>query len=244
MADPRYLALVTAHLERFEARNRATIDRVADIALEVIRNDGLVHVAGSGHSTIFVMEAFYRAGGLACVNPIWHPALLPLSGGGLSTRLERVEGVGEELIRSAGVRAGDLLVVYSQSGINPVPIDIAQSGRAAGASVVAITSLAHSRAVATRQRQGLRLADVADVVIDTAVPVGDAIYRAAGSALAVAPLSSIVGIYAWNAILVRLADRAAAAGVELPVWRSANIPGGDDTGEVLRRRYAGRIRSL
>lgn len=239
-----YLDRVVAAFRHVEDENGRILDRVAEIALEVVRNDRLIHVGGSGHSTIFVVEAFFRAGGLACVNPIWHPALLPLSGGQLSTQLERVEGVGASLARSARIEPGDLLVVFSQSGINPVPIDLATAGRAAGAVVVAVTSLAHSRAVASRHRQGRRLADVADLVVDTGVPIGDASYTTDEGALPVAPLSSMVGLYIWNAVLVRLADRAAELGVELPIWRSANVPGGEEAATALLRRYLGRIPAL
>jgi uncharacterized phosphosugar-binding protein len=178
------------------------------------------------------------------VNPIWHPGLLPLAGGRVSTLQERVSGLGTALLAAARPQAGDLLFVFSQSGINPVPVELAVAGREAGTTVVAVTSLVHSRAVASRHAAGRRLADVADLVIDTGVPAGDAIHVADVGAPAVAPLSSLVGIYAWNAIIVRLADRAAAAGVELPVWQSANVPGGDRTAAQLVERFAGRIAAL
>jgi uncharacterized phosphosugar-binding protein len=239
-----YLDRVVDHLRQFEDRAGGALDRAAELVLDAVRADRLIHVAGSGHSVAFVLEAFYRAGGLACVNPIWHPALLPLSGGRVSTLEERLSGLGTALIEAARPQAGDLLFVFSQSGINPVPIDLAVAGREAGATVVAITSLVHSRAVASRHSRGRRLADIADLVIDTDVPAGDAIHVAAAGAPAVAPLSSIVGVYAWNAILVRVADRAAVEGVELPVWRSANVPGGDLAATKLIERFAGRIAAL
>jgi uncharacterized phosphosugar-binding protein len=232
------------HLRQFEDRAGGALDQAADLVLAAVRADRLIHVAGSGHSMAFVLEAFYRAGGLACVNPIWHPGLLPLAGGRVSTLQERVSGLGTALLAAARPQAGDLLFVFSQSGINPVPVELAVAGREAGTTVVAVTSLVHSRAVASRHAAGRRLADVADLVIDTGVPAGDAIHVAEVGAPAVAPLSSLVGIYAWNAIMVRLADRAAAAGVELPVWQSANVPGGDRAAAHLIERFAGRIAAL
>lgn len=243
-AGSGFLDRVVDHLRRFEERAGVALDQAADLVLGAVRADRLVHVAGSGHSMAFVLEAFYRAGGLACVNPIWHPALLPLAGGRVSTLEERVSGLGTALVEAARPQAGDLLFVFSQSGINPVPVELAAAGREAGATVVAVTSLVHSRAVASRHSGGRRLADIADLVIDTGVPAGDAIHVAAAGAPAVAPLSSVLGVYAWNAILVRVADRAAADGVELPVWRSANVPGGDRAAAKLIERFAGRIAAL
>ena len=242
-----FLATVVEALDRVESGNREALDLAADHIFASVRDGGVVHVAGSGHSTLFALEAFYRAGGLASVNPIWHPALLPLAGGRVSTIAERISGLAAGLVEGSGVRPGEVAVIFSQSGINAVPVELAEALKAAGATVVAIVSLTHSQAMPSRHRDGLRLADVADIVIDTAVPIGDASYRppAARDDLApVAPLSTLAGAYAWSAILVRVADRAAVAGADLPVWRSANVRGGDEAAAALVARYAERVRAL
>src|SRR6266496_1702825 len=176
-------ACMRAHLQRLEAHNTAALDTVAGRMLEVIGAGGVLHTAGTGHSVAMVLETFYRAGGLACVRPVFHPGLLPLSGGPASALRER------------------------------------------GVEVVAVTSLPHLRRAPARA--GAKLDEVADHVIDTLVPPGDAAYRHDGVGVAAAPLSSLASVYAWNLLLARLVDRAAAARVDLPLWRSANLAGGD-----------------
>lgn len=239
-----FLAEVVGRLERLEAANQSTLVRATELLWAALRAERIIHVAGSGHSTLFALEAFYRAGGLAAVNPIWHPMLLPLQGARISTLAERLEGLGPELVRLARVHEGDVVVVFSQSGINPVPVEIAESAKAAGASVVGILSLEHNLSFPSRHRSKLRLADVADVVIDTGGPVGDASYVSPGGTRAVAPLSTILGTFAWDSILVRLADLAGEAGVELPIWVSANVPGGDASAIDLTARFLDRISAL
>jgi uncharacterized phosphosugar-binding protein len=242
-----FLATVTELLRRLEEADRKALDEAAERILTTIQAGGLVHVAGTGHSTLFALEAFYRAGGLAAVNPIWHPALLPLAGGRVSTLAERTSGLADELIRAAGVRAGEVVAIFSHSGINPVPVELAEAARRAGAVVIAVVSLAHSRAMTSRHKQGRRLFEVADVVIDTGAPVGDASYRApaaGATAMPVAPLSTLAGAYVWSAILARVADRAAERGYELPIWRSSNVPGGDEAAAGLLDRYGERVRAL
>jgi uncharacterized phosphosugar-binding protein len=239
-----FLAEVVARLERLEAANLSTLARAANAVWEALRSEHIIHVAGSGHSTLFALEAFYRAGGLAPVNPIWHPMLLPLQGARISTLAERLEGIGPELVRLARVRREDVVVVFSHSGVNPVPVEIAESAKAAGALVIGILSLEHSLSVPSRHRRKRRLPDVADIVIDTGGPVGDASYISADGARAVAPLSTILGTFAWDSILVRVADLAGEAGVELPIWISANVPEGDASALDLTRRYLDRIWAL
>jgi uncharacterized phosphosugar-binding protein len=235
---------VSTLLRRIRRSNTSSLAGASDALYATVIGDGLIHVAGSGHGLILALEAFYRAGGLACVNPIWDPSMLPLNGGRASTAAERRTGSGTALLARAGVAAGDCLVVASQSGINPVPVELAAGGRDLGATVIAITSVAHGRSVASRDASGRRLSDVADVVIDTCTPVGDAAFTLAPGAVPVAPLSTIATCHVWNLLLVSIAERAHADGIELPTWRSSNLPGGDAWIDALMGRYTYRIPAL
>src|SRR6266536_5802891 len=235
-------AQALAHLALVEARNANVLDAVADRMLEVVTAGGVLHTAGTGHSVAMVLETFYRAGGLACVRPVFHPGLLPLSGGFASSLLERTKGLAALLAGQADARPGELAFVFSSSGANPVPVELAQCLREGGVEVVAVTSLPHLRQAPARA--GAKLDEVADHVIDTLVPPGDAAYRHDGVGVAAAPLSSLASVYAWNLLLARLVDRAAAARVDLPLWRSANLAGGDAHNADLARRYRARVPAL
>ncbi len=65
-------------------------------------------------------------------------------------------------------------MVASSSGCNRVPIEMAEGFRKRGIKVVAIISLRHSEASASRDPRGVKLQDFADVVLDTGAPAGDA----------------------------------------------------------------------
>jgi hypothetical protein len=87
--DPeRFATSMLDHLDAARSRNKATIAKVADRILPTIAAGQRIHVTGTGHSTALVLETFFRAGGLACVNPITHPGLNPLVGAQASTTLE------------------------------------------------------------------------------------------------------------------------------------------------------------
>lgn len=229
------------HLLEAEDRNAAVLGAVVDRVYSTVRDDGLVITTGTGHSLAMVLETFYRAGGLACVRPMVHPALLPLEGGQASTRLERVEGLGRLLVDAAGPTRTDTAFIFSNSGTNPVPVEMAVALREAGAVVVAVSSMEHmSRAPA---RADHKLGDVVDHVLDTGAPYGDAFFGS-GAGPPTAALSSLAGVYLWNLILIRLATLAEADGVALPVWASANVSGGDERNQALVARYRGRVPML
>lgn len=221
------------HLAGVETLNGPGLDQVADRMLATIVDGGRVHAAGTGHSSGLVLEAFYRAGGLACVNPITHPGLVPLTGGMASTVLERVGDLADVLLAQAQPAAGEVAIVFSSSGTNPVPVRLAQGLVEAGVWVVAVSSLPHLRAAPVRA--GVKLDEVANLVLDTAVPAGDATLTI--GQMRTAPLSSLASIYLWNLILARLAARASEQQVDLPLWTSANVAGGDERNTELMRRY-------
>jgi uncharacterized phosphosugar-binding protein len=232
---------VREHLARVETRNADAIEVAAGLLHGVVRDDGLVYAAGSGHSLAMVLETFYRAGGLACVYPVFHPALLPLSGGAASTLLERVVGLADVLLEQASPTGRDVAVIFSNSGANPFPVELARGFRRAGTPVVAVVSAEHMRRAPARA--GAKLAEVADHVLDTLVPFGDAAYAPDGHP-PTAPLSSLTSTFLWNSILARLADLASGSGVDLPLWTSANVEGGDERNAALVARYRRRIPAL
>lgn len=223
------------HLERVEAANEETLDRVAEEMFQVVSNDSMILLGGTGHSIAMVLEGFYRAGGLACVRPLYHPSLLPLHGGQASTLFEHTSGVAELVVDRAVPHPSDLSFIFSNSGVNVVPVELAEQLQKRGTPVVAVVSLTHLRAAPKRAVH--KLDEVADHVLDTMVPYGDSVYPAGGATTA--GLSSITCIYLWNLLLVRLADIAHAAGTELPIWTSSNVEGGAERNAELFARYRG-----
>ncbi|HEY3681631.1 MAG TPA: sugar isomerase domain-containing protein [Streptosporangiaceae bacterium] len=221
------------HLRRVEEHNADAVEVAAGRMLDAVRADRLIHTAGSGHSLAMVMESFYRAGGLACVRPLLHPALFPLFGAQVSTRIERVPGLAASIVAQAGAAEGDVAFVFSTSGLNAYPVEVAESLSAAGAYVVALAARPHMDTAAPRVHA--KLGDVADLVIDTMVPPGDAVFP--GTSGRTAPISSLVNVYLWDLLLVALSRQADAAAVRLPLWQSSNIPGGDEANAEHFTRY-------
>ena len=220
--------------------NAAQVSAAADLLLGVIRADALVFTAGAGHSLAAVAETFYRAGGLACVYPVYHPELLPLHGAQQSTRTERRSGLAEEVLAERAPGPEDVLVVFSTSGVNPYPVELAAGARRRGASVIAVTS--RSCVAAAPRRSATTLVEEGTVVLDSLVIPGDASYPAA--APRTGPLSTVVNAFLWNLILAEVYDRGTAEGLDVPLWRSSNVEGGDEANAALLAKYEPRVPAL
>lgn len=157
-----------------------------------------------------------------------------------STRAERQDGVGRAVAEAAAPAPPDVAVVFSTSGRNPYPVEIAQECAARNVPVIAVTSVPASRAASARTETSL--ADHAGVVLDTRVPPGDVVHP--GGAPRTAAVSTILAAYAWSRVLADLDDLASARGTELPRWTSANVPGGDAVNQELLARYRHRVPEL
>ncbi|MGI5231278.1 sugar isomerase domain-containing protein [Actinoallomurus sp. CA-142502] len=223
------------HLDLVERHNADALDQAAGLLLPAVTGGGLVHVGGSGHSLAMVLEGFFRAGGLACVHPLYAPEISPLHGAWPATEAERRSGLAGPIMEAAEPRPGDVVVIFSNSGANPYPVELAGAARSYGLPVIAFVS--GPSMAAAPARAGVKLGEVADLVIDTLVPPGDVSYPA--EAPRTAALSSLACVYLWNLLLARMADRA-----DLPLWVSANVPGGDERNAELLERYSVRVPAL
>ena len=83
-----------------------------------------------------------------------------------------------------------------------------------------------------------------DIAVDTKVPVGDAAVAVPGFADPIAALSTFANAYALNCLVIHAVAALVARGLEPPVWRSGNAPGGDAANARFIDRFRGRVRTL
>jgi uncharacterized phosphosugar-binding protein len=177
---------------------------------------------GTGHSHLLAEELYMRAGGLDDVHAVLEPSLMLHEGFGKSSTLERLPGFAGALLSQYDVGAGDVGLVASNSGRNPVPVEFAEECAARDAVVVAVTSLDHSRSVTSRAPSGRRLFEVADIVIDNCGVPGDAVLDVPGVAERVGPTSTMTGALIVQAIVCEAVSQLVELGHAPRVLRSAN----------------------
>lgn len=227
-----YFDIVADQLARVLASQHSAMTQVADLVVEVIEKDRIIYVFGSGHSRFIAGEMYWRAGGLAPVQTIEDPT---------QGAAERFEGYATTFFEQYDVQQGDLVIVISNSGINPVPIEVAEQGKKAGARVVAVTCVQHSRDTPSRHSSGKKLYELADVVLDNLGAYGDATVELKGRSWKVAPTSTAVSVTMLNAIVAQAASTLNDRGELPPVLISSNVPEGDEHNEALSERYWRRL---
>ena len=231
-----YLKSIKEILERIEGDEAHALEKAAEAVSDVICRDGIIHVFGCGHSHLAALDAFYRAGGLACVSPLLDEDLMLHDGGAKSSRMEKMPGIAAEAFRRAGVDPQkDLLVVISASGKNAAPVEMLRTARSAGVKTMAISSSRY-------KSHGGVLLDEADLPVDCLVPYGDAVIEVGESRMG--GLSTYASLFILNTVLIEGAKKASARGVKPPVYTSGNVEGGTAKNIELEERYFGRVKRL
>ena len=224
-----YISRLVKLAEQAANENEQALEKAAIVLSESLRQEGLIHLYGSGHSVLPVQETFPRYGSYVGFNPLTDPRVMwhnVLGAGGVRELLwlERTERYAEKFLDHQPLNPGDSIVIFGHSGRNASGIDAAQYAKKRGLTVVAITAKANLDKPATHS-SGLRLADAADIVIDTCAPIEDAIVPVKGWSRPVAGSSTVLAMMMMHELVARTAQKLGETGVELPTFASPTIAG-------------------
>ncbi|MHC1691462.1 MAG: sugar isomerase domain-containing protein [Sphaerochaetaceae bacterium] len=243
----QYYDSVIDILDKIMANQQDAIAKAASLVADTVESGNIFHVFGSGgHSNMVATEMCHRAGNLIPCNSILDPGLSCEHG---ATRwCEKVPGYGPNALRYYRVKKGDVLLQFNAYGINMCSIDTAMECRRLGVTVVAVTSASLSRSIppefSGRHPSRQNLCDLADVVIDTYTPFGEAVVSLEGYPFKVSPVSTIANIFVVNCINAKACEILAKRGVKPPVWMSGNVPGGTESNQAGMDKYFGILRHL
>ena len=185
---------------------------------------------------------FYRAGGLALINPLFNPTLVcdvkPIT---LTSVMERQPGLGIGIVDGSPLKKGDLLIVHSVSGRNSVPVEVADRAKSKGVYVVALTNLDYSSKLTSRHPSGKKLYQVADIVIDNCGDFEDAAVAIDGMKQKSGATSTVIGASILHAISLTAIEYLQQQGETPPIYHSANVDGGDEFNNKLMEKFSERI---
>ena len=230
-----YLHKITACLTQIESEEGERLSDVSRLVADTIKKGGLIFTFGCGHSHLPGLDAFYRAGGLASVSPMLDTDLMLHNGAAKSSRMEKMSGIACEVFRRYTPSDKDMIFIFSASGKNQVPVEMAQAAKTAGVKSVGVSSLAYAD-------KGGRLHENVDIAIDCKVPYGDACMDVGD--VKMGGLSTYAACFILNTCLINGAKIALQEGVKPPVYISGNVEGGREHNVTLEDLYMGRVKHL
>ena len=231
----RYFDNLSALMTRTIETQQDSMERAAQAVAQCLKEGHMVYTLGTGHGHLLALEVFYRAGGMARICPILDERLMLHIHAAESSLWERREDIVADLLNKYPIGAGDVLIAASNSGRNGAAVLFPAEARRRGATVIALTNMAHTMHVTPRK--------TADIVLDNGGAVGDAALEMADG-MRVGPTSTAVGAAILQAIACRVKEISLEEGWEAEFFKSSNIDGGDEYNAALIEKYGKVIPGL
>lgn len=240
-----YLDKIKNGLDLIYEKQRDEFRECAQIIADQIANDKLLYVFGSGgHSNMMAEEMFHRAGGLACVSPIFVDSIriphIPLG--------ERSFGIVPYVFDFYDLEEGDLLLLINGYGINPVTIETVIEAKKRGVKIIAITSTGYAERLPRdfhgRHPTGQNLHEMVEHVLYTYMPYGDAIVEMDGVESDVGSYSTFANAFICNSLVLEVSKLLVEKNIDPPIINSINVIDGFEKNKALYKKYRKRIRWL
>ncbi|MCX6152080.1 MAG: sugar isomerase domain-containing protein [Ignavibacteriales bacterium] len=239
-------------MDEIEKTQLDNIKKAAMVMADTIEAGRWVHTFGCGHATLPIEEMYPRIGGFVGFHPMIELPLTFFTNivGGMSVHqfvfLERVEGYGNEIMKGYNFDPKDCMWLFSHTGINAVNIDVALEAKKKGMKVIVFGSAKEADGKQTRHSCGKTIFELADIVVDTCVPIQDASVPLKNHIDKIGPVSTMAFITAVWMTVCTVAEILADRGVKLYIHPSHNVPGDTTAKERLdealyeyKRRIAG-----
>ncbi|MBI1882005.1 MAG: SIS domain-containing protein [Chloroflexi bacterium] len=238
-----YLNAAQTILERIRTTQLEAIERAAEICANSIAGGGLVHLFATGHSRMMIEEMFPRHGSFPGFHSIvelsltYHNQVVGANGQRQAMFLEHVEGLGKVIMRNFVFARPDSFIIFTNSGVNEVVVEVALEAKQCNLPVIAVVSVEHCQAVPPRHSSGQRLIDVADVTLDNCTPAGDAMVSIEGLADPVGPGSTIGAAAVTNMLKCLVAAKLTRLGQPPKVLTSAYFIGAEASKQRFEECY-------
>ncbi len=158
--------------------------------------------------------------------------------------VERTPGLAEVILSNFTFGPGDLMMIFSASGLSTVPVEMARGARARGLRVIAVTSVAQSMSSEPDEAAGARLLDEADLVIDLCTPAADALTMIDYLETPVGPGSTIAAVAIVNSIKVRTAELLVERQAMPPVITRSAVVGEARSRALFDKAYREHARRI
>lgn len=244
MKYEEYYSIVSNQLKQQFEEEGKNIELAAKYCADSVMAKRVIHVFGCGHSQMFAMEVFYRAGGLVPVNALLIPHLALFPKAKLSTLQERVEGFADKYLDLEDTDSKDTMIIVSISGRNACPVDMALAAKKKGMKVIALTSNQFSGSVTSRHSSGKLLKDVADVIIDVKCESGDAALSMDEMPDKFCGTSTVLGMAIMESIIAQTVENCVKQGYVPPTYVSSNLDKGDAINAEHIKNYSKLISCL
>jgi uncharacterized phosphosugar-binding protein len=207
-----YLEGVLPLIERLGTDLEEPIARSGEAVAAALVAGGKVWVAQTSHC--LATEATYRAGGFMPAHILEDPV---------------------------AVTERDCVIEGTPVGTSDLAVGIALAVKQRGATLIALTNVAFENDARTviEHPSGMRLSEVADIVVDLAGPIGDGIFSTGDPEIQVIPHSGVTGMLAMWMIFAEAMSVMAADGLAPRFYQCVMVEGARERNNLQLGEYIG-----
>ena len=112
----KYFEVMQGVVESVLQTQEGTITKAAEILTNTTKNNGIIHLFGSGHSSLIAEDVFWRAATLANVHAIFESAVAGINEVTKTSKIEKLEGSAGSLLNTT------MLFLRTQSSAYPIQV--------------------------------------------------------------------------------------------------------------------------
>lgn len=214
-----------------------------EIASAIEQNKN-IFLFGTGHSHMLAEEMFFRAGGLVKLQPVLEESLMLHNSASKSAELQQLSGYANIIFDHYRMKKGDVLIIFSYSGLNGVCIDLAKLANERGLVLIALTNTKRARAGASHHASGKSLYEYADIVIENIGAAADACIEIEGLNVPVSPTSTVIGAMIMNAVVARAVEIMVQNGFQPEIFAGGDSEYNCEIDNRYIKKYIGEIEFL
>ena len=206
-------------INKVSNKEKSKIKRIAKyLSLRYLEGNHL-YIFGTGHNHCIAEESLHRAGAFAGVTPILDNKTNFSQGITKASANERNKALAKNILQKYKPRKNDSIIIFSNSGVNQLPIEIAKISKKRGLFVVTVLSMTYAKSITSKPDK--LLSYYSDIYINNHSPIGDTILEEKNTA--VSSSSTIIGIFILNSLWTEMYNYLKQEKL-LPFYKSSNLP--------------------
>ncbi len=228
MLMDRYWQEVESLFAKVKNTQRDNIIRASRLIADAVDSGACVHIHDSGH--IIDSELIYRGGGLILYKKFKYNLVVenPVRKRNREDIDTSMEGLAAYALKASGAKPGDVFILGSVSGRSFGVVDLAYEAKKWGMKIIVVTSMSYTTTVDSPHSSGLRLYEMADVVIDNCAPAAEAMMEVEGLEPRLCAASGLSAAFILWSVTTVVVEELMKKGKVPGVLKSANFPGGNE----------------
>jgi uncharacterized phosphosugar-binding protein len=219
-------------INKISNKEKGKIKKVAKILSKKYLEGSHLYIFGTGHNHCIAEESLHRAGAFAGVTPILDKNIDFSKGITRASANERDKSLAKKIFEKFKPLKCDSIIIFSNSGVNQLPIEISKIAKKKGLFVIVVLSIKYANSLSKKTFKNL--SHFCDIHINNYSPIGDTIFEEKN--IGISSSSTIAGIFILNSLWAEM-YKFLKNETPLPFYKSSNLPRSNLHNKIIENKF-------